>query len=788
MRSVVLITLLVFLGWQGVAQAEEDLVAMLRIRSAPDVLSSKDATGLIVHQDAARAVIATAAHTLDLIEGEEIYIEFFSERGSERIGRVLFRDDDLDLAFVETSSDEQAAIAFQAAQQVLVPSEIDDLPIEGVFAIGNPSRIPWGGNRRPGAVLSSTEPGVIEFQTNVVAEGMSGGGLFSDQGALLGMIYVTGQNASYALPIEVVQDTINAENLPFSLTENTRIVASMARRTLENAGEWSVAGVLRALTAERLDFSMLHLFWLGGFDPELIEQALNLTVGGEEQQHVERLIVETVGITDCEKPDPGTDRGKLVFAGLGRTSLQEGLSCGHHLRIWFEEILALGVNPDLVINYSGGWREAMLATAMRAKNEAVFMALIGAGASPNPYQDVRGREWRWPRFIDPIGAVREQFEGEQRDRFINALEDAGVVVVEGREGRETPSYFELEETRLCERASRRHSFNWCELFRTLPLSIVFETGVQEPDSAAGRPQARLRRPLFIDADRAFFLAERLDYFSGSVSGRYEVEPVIVEIYRDGRAWQAYWHADRYGCIARSDGFESRYCWRRYHAYPARFRANRRKADDRARFDEPVVGPLRSVRVEEVSLGDELTKAAERLAAQGYKPQFTGDVESAPRDTGLTAPFRLDLSPERGMRELKLYAFDGRVIAIAMQSFQDTLYNEIDTENDWADLFEDEIEKFERFDTRSGSSYMSLYAVDLQKHWRYGYFHIITDTGTEIFVGRRREQETLTEKMFQDFALRQWAHWYSEPEIQNGICFDDYSEYRRVAGYDCIFRE
>jgi S1-C subfamily serine protease len=180
--------------------------------------SNSMGTGALL--DIENRLVVTAAH---VVRGEEAVSAMFAQFRDGRIvqdlrayaeegerleiaGRVIFRDEDRDIAIVQLDSLPEDAVAMPLAAASPQPGEV-------LFAIGN-STIKFGAlfNYLEGhvrAVYSSVELGVRVVDTNIaVNHGDSGGPLLNSQGELVGVAsyFVGDQNArSHFIDIEEIR-------------------------------------------------------------------------------------------------------------------------------------------------------------------------------------------------------------------------------------------------------------------------------------------------------------------------------------------------------------------------------------------------------------------------------------------------------------------------------------------------------------------------------------------------------------------------------------------------------
>lgn len=785
-------TLLILSAGAAEAADRNDLVVMLGYRAADAPYNAEVGAGILVHQDEDTALVVTVHHNLPRREAgrdETVYVEFFSVGGKDFPARILEVDEDLDLAVLEVSAVPVAPELFESARHVLVPQGADVVLEHGSFAVGNPNRRPWFQNYAPEPILGTVRKEgreEIRFESSVADVGISGGALFSEHGALLGMVKTIrgGQGGASALGIGTIARRLEDWGLPFSLEESREVFASASRKILTDLGLASAAGLRQALAEEPADFGLLHLFWLADLEPLELEAALTGPVEGSRKAFAAQ-VFERLGQSACRLPSGGGSRltaaqAKLVQAGLGRAEAG-GETCADHLRRWLRGVIQAGLDPDLVVASEYYPREALLGLAMRARNGPAALELLVGGASPHAYQDLSGTEYPSTRLLSPLKYVVEDFVGDWQDALREAFTAAGVVVSRSIQDnyyageatlgmRQTPSLAKSETDPICERAGERYSFDWCGYLHGLETALRYYTGTQGCDSS-GYCFAALTHSLFVGEDRALLLAERQD--------SRETTPVVVEVPREPGPWYAWEYGRSYGCIARDDGFEPSNCWRKYRAWPASYRSTEEKAEAERRRAASTPSVLDHVDVEGISLATPLPEALAALTAAGY----TTRTVAGPGDHRNLATTR-DYTFKQGeeTRTLKVIAVNDTLRALSFRTYGESQAAkglEVPDEGDGDFLF---------YESKVWPETKEVLAVEASGvgrtflRYRQSTSRFVS---VELDLLRRAEKESAPEHAFYD----RWLHdWLGPVELASDAqrpCIDRYAHLRGLEGNGCL---
>lgn len=215
----------------------------------------------------------------------------------------------------------------------------------------------------------------------------------------------------------------------------------------------------------------------------------------------------------------------LASAGVSNTQFEEafrtkansffGNTIGTVQAIdWFKERLNSGLNPDLLVTDQKYNHVGLLYAALQTGNAEMAIALLEAGASPHPYQDLYFVKGRYPFFLYPVQGVLgltnmskaskhritdlmikngaafyspaasehitlfgRDLEHRQSslDELQKALDDENSVGELSSVRRSIRLDFSFErDTRVCEAAERRTGEEWCSLMNTVPAIISSE--------------------------------------------------------------------------------------------------------------------------------------------------------------------------------------------------------------------------------------------------------------------------------------------------------------------------
>lgn len=783
---------LALLAWTMPAssQSQDDrLVAKVIVKVDGEV--DRIGGSILVHQGDSETVLATAAHTLTLTPsvselGVDLFVEFLS--GDSAKAEVIFIDETRDLAAIRVPTLGWKNWSKSDAK-VLRPETLGISPNEPVYSLGFPGRREWFGNRREDRAIgpaSAETDGLIEFETSVVETGMSGGALFDEFGLLLGMVLETGAVTksglganAYALPIGNIKTQFDANRLPFSLLERDEIVGNLGQRLLKEQGLDSNDALRKLLIDQKWDFQKLHLYWIADYDPKRFEELLALPLPDGSGSVATQLF--RLGSTDFECSNSQTDETKrelsrIVAAGIRLNSKAHDVKdCRSHFRLWIEQMLSNGTDPNLVVPDVRQRRYSLLSIARRERAIDAFEILIEAGAHPNGYIDLSGWEgWKTP-FTDAIWSILEDFDGAEQDRLIRSLKNAGVVTFRpvdrhgDRPWKESNNKIGGEGDQVCERATEQSAFKWCEFLQSLPTTVRFKVGIILTEFSApdGNHTVVLDQTLSINGDTASLLG----WIPNKDHAR--AKPIVVEVPRSGTEWSALMLGSHGGCTPRPNGFESDYCWRRYSAYagPARVSASSSATTSSltTTTKSPAALKIREKKIAGISLDTSARKSFSILESGGFERKTPGDPDDYP-DQYLTVKFNRPHDRWKGKYETITIVF----INDAIEAIQ-YLTTVDDIPESWDSTFRQTKSSYDLLEVREIPRYRLLTAVVDTGSKRFGVARKSFENREEItLLGR----SNLNSPAAQSFWNGKMLDWLGKPSTAaDGSCLDDYHAFR-----------
>jgi len=648
---ILIILSLVSFGYTTPTVAQDDrLVAMVRVKYDGEI--DRVGAAIILDHGPAGATLATAAHTITgdgLGENQTVDIEFLATPGEEYAAEVklIHSDPALDLAvlFVPLPATHSARKDFSKAKRALLPEPLAAEAGDGVFAIGFPGERAWRGNKRRDILRRIDAPGVgntIAYESSITVPGMSGGALFGEYGALLGMVVEVSATEARALKIEKIVEEVKAANLPSSLAPNPDVITALAAQSLEAAGHNSVDALTQRFNQPQLDFPNLHLYWIAGFGADDVKNFFRRRAPGDERTNAEIFFYRSLQVETCESLREGAnDRTALVIrlALAVVPSDAQLMTCADHMMLWLREALRGGVDPDLILTLSDGYEGSLLAAALKAKATEASLVLLENGATPNAYIDLEGLRSKRNPFTHPLEYVAENFTGADVDRLWNAMIKAEVVATEDVDNagmRTVPNLRTLRETKTDAPCSRREAHSggdWCTTLRSLPEYVLVNgfSGIWN-QVRTGLGPIKLGQTLFIGEHRAFISAS-----ANSTNGKRTI-PFVVEINPATGEWLTYGHDDGYGCRRRADGTAPIICWRGYKTH----------AGTAAMAVPPVINndnPIARVKLNDIGLATPLLQAVGKLNASGFEQRTLGDPADF-RDQIMTIDFERKIDDRR----------------------------------------------------------------------------------------------------------------------------------------------
>ena len=186
--------------------------------------------GIIVGTAADRLYIATANHVVRQgkrsLEQVRVRLKFLP--GQEFEAEVLSDfDRSLDLGVLSVKGIEALAIPLAEIPFTLLGESADLDRGDEVFAIGYPRGKRWRANVVPDPI-SENRGDELAFESQLVAKGHSGGGLFNDHWELVGMIIADQPPDGVATSIEAILATLTDWGYPVNLSPGQRTGARLA--------------------------------------------------------------------------------------------------------------------------------------------------------------------------------------------------------------------------------------------------------------------------------------------------------------------------------------------------------------------------------------------------------------------------------------------------------------------------------------------------------------------------------------------------------------------------------
>lgn len=778
-----------------------DLVTHIGVRAFPDDDFIEQGTGIVVADDGKVATIITAYHVISAhgtfaVETgplDKASVEFFTAQGQERSASLVYADPRLDLAILKVASNDRLKARFEGARKVLLPAEIPvRADYDRVAIIGTKNGVPWSSSERPAPILElgpMSDPDHILFDSDIASGGFSGGPLFTESGALIGMVIEAGLDDA-AIDLATIRRVIEREGIAFDLATGDEILSNIARnlltREIDPVGELELA-----LTSPEPDFDMLHLFWLARLEPDYVVRALRRQISSDGTIAVEKFIKNTATIPSCTLTNPvdlasGDYRQRVIALGLARfVAADFHGSCDAHLKLWLGKMIEQGVDPDMRLNARPSGNNtglmSMLYMAVKAGNVPLTIALLEAGAAPNPYVDVAGNGTTRMMLLYPLDNVLDGFEGGDRDLVWDAMIKAGVVVVDEVKDAGTRKY-EISEgllpnPPLCQRLAERYRFDWCEWAEGIEEAITIPLGNLPP-----KFNGKLKTFITADRERAYFYVQNYKDFDPWFGNQ-----AIVSITRDFSEIYVHWFGDNYGCRPNpKDGGESyRKCWREYEGQLAGLKLANQPS---GRMWDLSTSIIANKSDNGLSLAMSLQDADRFLTAQGLERKTVGDLfASAVRDTVISVYYsRGNRSTKPGFEEVHLLALNGQLLGLQ--------YDRRADQNDaigWLvqpkeTLPQDSWQEFRLADDMSGREATSK--LQMVENLADGSVSLLqrrniagNSMSTTIFS--RSATESTKTSAYMTGKLNEWLP--APREMSTGLCLDDYRRVRQTKGSRCV---
>lgn len=194
------------------------LVAMLEV-SAGDKFSFGSA--IVVARGDDQFTLITANHVLAAVgtPEAEIRVRFAFARNKPVVARVLKQDPSLDLAVLSVSrfglAGEEPRLGFARTRTAAALKPVEGL--NGLHPVGNPNQVGWFSPRALDRFHELKEDEII-FESPSLMVGFSGGGLFTEDWYLVGMLRADDPPFGRALAIEAIVERLKAWNVPIDMT------------------------------------------------------------------------------------------------------------------------------------------------------------------------------------------------------------------------------------------------------------------------------------------------------------------------------------------------------------------------------------------------------------------------------------------------------------------------------------------------------------------------------------------------------------------------------------------
>lgn len=206
-------------GGPGLERAKR-LVVMIDTRfSSREEAIANFGAGVVVGVSRGRIYIVTANHVLRRgnTVADEVRVRFHDLPSDEFAARVLdFYDPIMDYGVVMVSDGQAnsivSGIPFQAIRSTALSDGL------AVFHVGQPNELEWSTNVTPAAIARFTGS-TLSFQSPSLTVGYSGGGLFDNEGNLVGIVTRDASTDVDAARIDHVLATLRNAGIPISLDQ-----------------------------------------------------------------------------------------------------------------------------------------------------------------------------------------------------------------------------------------------------------------------------------------------------------------------------------------------------------------------------------------------------------------------------------------------------------------------------------------------------------------------------------------------------------------------------------------
>jgi hypothetical protein len=211
------------------SQAPEERIKRLVVRLDSDL---EFGAGLILGASSDTLYIATANHVVRRggREAQRLEVQFHGRSGKPVAAKLLpQRDDALDLAVLSVSGLKDipldpASLPFDRLGDPRVLERGDP-----IFLLGHPNGLPWRMNTVPERFTELRENS-LDFESNLLAKGHSGGALLNDDSQLIGMLKSDQSPYGEAINIYAIARQLDAWKIPVTLQlPSVRVAAGDSR-------------------------------------------------------------------------------------------------------------------------------------------------------------------------------------------------------------------------------------------------------------------------------------------------------------------------------------------------------------------------------------------------------------------------------------------------------------------------------------------------------------------------------------------------------------------------------
>jgi hypothetical protein len=167
--------------------------------------------------------VATAFHVAfpDGETPDEVMTKFRFLPGETKRATVLnIRDMDLDYAVLKVEGIAPSLLDALAFDRVR--SSVDLKTGDELYSMGNPGGVAWNVSPAPDGLFQRSSGGIIRFQSQAIQVGYSGGGLFTKDWYLVGMIRSDGSVESKALSMETLIEEVSYRGLEPDLKQQAK--------------------------------------------------------------------------------------------------------------------------------------------------------------------------------------------------------------------------------------------------------------------------------------------------------------------------------------------------------------------------------------------------------------------------------------------------------------------------------------------------------------------------------------------------------------------------------------